>query len=482
MINAPIRAARDLAKAIIIALLLSLLIPAWVFASDSWSLYQHDARHSGQSDFKGPGSASILWLVAFGATGKPTTPIAVSADSKLFVGVEVSPPKESTTTTTTEKKDATGHSGVFAFSKNKNVLWVSKASGRVSGPLAVGKGVVYAVVNTDLVALNEKDGSIKWTVPLGNESLCGVMLDKDGNVYTATLEGRTLYAVTAGGSVKWKYTADGQIDSPPAVGDDGTVYFTAKDLSLYAVTREGSLKWKFKVTEPGTDQLTAPAIGEDGTVYFGGSRDAGYLTKEDAVKVQREYLYAVGSDGKLKWRYQTKGKMLTMPAIARDGTIIFSTTSLNYTEERDFILGNCYVQAINPDGTEKWVFDTVDNAITIPPIIGSDGRVYVSSTEGAMTCISKQGIMIWRAKVGGRASIGPKGIFYITGPTSIAAVADKELTRSLNKEKSAASTKGSGTSPANYLSNLVYILPVAIALGIGYLFKIRLGTQKEDTK
>lgn len=477
-----VRVMRSLPIGVALAFLFSLLAPLLGFAVGSWSLYQHDARHSGQSDFNGPNSPAILWVVPFGTSGKPTTPIMVSGSGKAYVGVEVSPMKKPTTTTSTGQaaEKGGGHSGIFAFGPNTKVLWVSKVNGKVSGPPAIGRdGTVYAAIGTELVALKDKDGSAKWKVPLNGESVSGVTVGADGTVYTATSDGATVYVVSGNGKQRWMYTAGAPISNPLAVGGDGTVYFTTKDLSLYAVGSNGSLKWQFTVTEKSTDQLSGPVLGQDGTIYIGGNRNNGYLTKDDEKQIGREYLYAISPSGQLMWRFQAKGKTVNTPAIAKDGTIIFSTTSINYTVDRNYTLGDCFVQAVNPDGSQKWYYHSDDNAIDGPALIGSNGLIYVSSTEGQMTCLSRQGIMIWRAKIGGKASIGPKDILYVAAKSSIAAIVDRNSKELAKRHKRVEEAADNGSSPTASLSYLIYILPVIIALGIGYFFKTRVGVKEE---
>ena len=75
---------------------------------------------------------------------------------------------------------------------------------------------------------------------------------------------------------------------------------------------------------------SSPAIDNEGTVYFG-SNDS--------------YVYALDPDGKLKWRFKTKGQITSSPAIGPDSTI--------YQGCND---GRLY--DLNPDGTQKWYFQT----------------------------------------------------------------------------------------------------------------------------
>jgi len=457
-----------------------LLVPSLVLASgDSWNVFQHDTRHSGQSSYKAPKRPTVVWVVPFGATGKPTTPMVVAKDGRVFVGVETTPAKESTTTESTttgeldvesSKQHIVGNSGVFAFSPDGKFIWDSKVKGKVSGSPAIGKdGTVYAAIGNNLVALDDEDGSTKWQFALDDESLGGVMLDGEDTVYVGTSKGKTLYAVTMTGELKWKYIAGGQIESSPAIGSDGTIYFTAQDLNLYAVSPDGSLKWKFKVTEAITLFLSSPALAKDDTVYFTGSRFEG--------EEGNEFLYAVNPDGKLKWNFEANGKDVTMPAVAEDGTIFIGATTINYTEDRGYIVGESYVQAIDPEGELKWEFKIRDDDIVGAPVIDEVGDVYVSASDWYITCLTKGGAMRWRAKVGGQTSIGPKGL-YVSANSSIAAIGEKDLSQASKQIQTGKSKSKAGSA----LSALLYATPVAIALGIGYFFKSRIGSRDEDSE
>ncbi|MBE0448271.1 MAG: PQQ-like beta-propeller repeat protein [Actinobacteria bacterium] len=456
-----------------LALLLTfgLSIPSLAFAADSWNVFQHDIRHSGQSSYRAPKAPVIVWVIPFGTTGKPTTPVVVSEDGKAFVGVYVTPPAESAITKTSTQS-STGHSGIYAFSPEKRILWVSKVTGKVSGPPAIGEGgIVYAAIGNSLVALNEKDGSARWQIKINGESTGGVMVGKDGTVYVTTQEGRSLYAVLSTGKIKWKYTGRGQVDSSPAIGSDGTIYFTTRGLNLYAISPNGSLKWRYKVTEKSNRLLTSPALAMDDTVYFGASRDEGISGKG--------FLYAVGSDGRLKWRFETKGKKVTMPAVTKDGDIIIGCSTLSCTEDESLTAGDSYIQAINPDGTLKWEFKTRDE-LRYAPVIDADGDVYVSSPDRYLTCLTKEGTMMrWRAKIGDKISIGPKGILYITANSSIAAVGEKVFGKDINQVHDNLGEDESRAGSA--ISLLIYAIPVIVVLGIvGYLVKLKVGPGPKD--
>ncbi|HXK70393.1 MAG TPA: PQQ-binding-like beta-propeller repeat protein, partial [Caldisericia bacterium] len=40
------------------------------------------------------------------------------------------------------------------------------------------------------------------------------------------------------GTLKWKFKTDGMVQSPPAIGSDGTIYVGSNDGYLYAIGRK----------------------------------------------------------------------------------------------------------------------------------------------------------------------------------------------------------------------------------------------------
>ncbi|UCC45804.1 MAG: PQQ-like beta-propeller repeat protein, partial [Candidatus Zixiibacteriota bacterium] len=157
------------------------------------------------------------------------------------------------------------------------------------------------------------------------------------------------------------------IDSSPAIGDDGTIYFGADqygaagqapvpiDTAFYAVNPDGTLKWKLAV---GDGVESSPAIGHDGTIYVG-SYDSCVYAIEDA-----------GTEGVFKWKFTTGGPVDASPTVDGDGTIyIGSNDSLMY--------------ALHPDGSVKWSFAT-GGAIESSVAIDDNGYMYFGSFDGKL--------------------------------------------------------------------------------------------------
>ena len=191
--------------------------------------------------------------------------------------------------------------------------------------------------------------------------------------------------------------------SSPAISSDGTIYVgtygTTGEKYLFAINSNGTLKWKFQV---GDEIESSPAIGSDGTIYVG-SRDG--------------YLYAINSDGTLKWKFLTTDDVESSPAIGSDGTIYVGSNDKN-------------LYAINLDGSMKWAFLT-DGGVRSSPAIGSDGIIYVGAWGpfgNLLYAINNNGTLKWECITGTSSvnpsspAIGSDGTIYVGSWVSIYAI------------------------------------------------------------
>jgi outer membrane protein assembly factor BamB len=175
------------------------------------------------------------------------------------------------------------------------------------------------------------------------------------------------------GIEKWRFKC-GWIEDGIVIGDDGTLYFGDEDWDIYALNPDGTLKWKYHTNG---DITSAPSLDEDGTIY---------------VCSWDDYLYALSPNGILKWKFYANSAQITSsPAIGEDGTIYFGTL---------WSLGDGgKIHAVNPDGTEKWRYQTGD-AITADPAIGNDGTIYIGSMDNYLYALYPNGTLRWRFKTG----------------------------------------------------------------------------------
>ncbi len=250
--------------------------------------------------------------------------------------------------------------------------------------------------------------------------------------------GRSTYSTADNqGLEKWRFKCfDGvsnHVDGGVVIGDDGTLYFGDSSYNFYALNPDGSLKWKYRTGGPIT---SAPAIAEDGTLYVGSWDDylhAVYSTNgtrkwtfyandasiDSAPTIARDgtiyigtlwslgnggKLHAVNPDGTEKWRFQTGDAVSSSPAIGDDGTIFFGSY-------------DTYIYALHPNGTLKWSYKTGDQ-VRGPPSIANDGTVYIGSFDGYLYALNPNGTMKWKCGVGHygtetNPSFGSDGIIYV---------------------------------------------------------------------
>ena len=172
------------------------------------------------------------------------------------------------------------------------------------------------------------------------------------------------------GKLRWKSPTgqffDGHlVDSSPAIGEDGTIYFGTDqfgawgqipvpvDSGLWSVNPDGSLKWVFAT---GSGVESTPALGSDGTIYFGSYDSCLYAVTDN------------GTSSTLKWKFRTNGPVDCSPTVDGDGIIYFGS--------RDST-----VYALYPDGSIKWTFQG-NGAFESSPTIDGNGYLYIGSFDG----------------------------------------------------------------------------------------------------
>src|SRR3989338_1637965 len=115
-------------------------------------------------------------------------------------------------------------------------------------------------------------------------------------------------------------------------------------------------------------------------------------------------------DGTVKWTFETGAGIESSPAIASDGTIYITSFS-------NFLF------AINPDGTEKWMFSIkVSSDTWTSPAIGHDGTIYIGSSRhnggigGKLYAINPDGKEKWHfqaeSDIFPSPAIGDDGTIY----------------------------------------------------------------------
>jgi outer membrane protein assembly factor BamB len=197
----------------------------------------------------------------------------------------------------------------------------------ISSPVIIDDGTVYiGSKDHKLYAFDEDTPHFVWAAPAGT-FYDGHLVDaspavgENGTIYfgtdpygaagqTVVIPDTSFWAVNPNGTRKWAFATKNGVESSPAIGADGTIYFGSYDSCLYAVTDNGTagvLKWKFKTGGPIDG---SPTVDGDGIIYVG-SRDS--------------TLYAFYPDGNVKWSYPLDGATECSPTIDGRGYLYIGT-------------------------------------------------------------------------------------------------------------------------------------------------------------
>ena len=334
---------------------------------------------------------------------------------------------------------------VWRFTTDR-LKWKFPTNDAISSSPAIGNdGTIYVGSRDSYLYAIKPDGTLKWKFQTNSDICSSPTIGSDGTIYVGTL-GNYLYAIKPDGTLKWKFNTNGSIHSSGAIGSDGTIYVgewsASVNDSFYAINPDGTLKWKFN---PYGSFESSPVIGNDGTVYvYGGDLHAispdgtliwsfndVYGRCDSAPAIGSDgtiyigtwgnYLYAINPDGTLKWKFLTNGDIHSSAAIGSDGTIYVGSSAENLYDNVGSS-DDCYLYAINPDGTLKWKYktsaaDSLFKESLSSPVIGSDGTIYVGSNNIYFYAINPDGTLKWKYRTDGSLgfspAIGNDGTIYV---------------------------------------------------------------------
>jgi outer membrane protein assembly factor BamB len=318
---------------------------------------------------------------------------------------------------------------LYAFNQNGTVKWRYETGDQIVASPAIGTdGTVYVgSADRQLYAINPT-GTLKWVYPTKVILSSSPALGTDGTIYVGgtNLDGTivcpapipvarqsTFYAINPDGSSKlgWEIplSLSGRVNSSPVIASDGTIYIGSSgdntldwtdpcDIAteyppsdagasrpvnghIYAINPNNTIKWDFKAL--GNVDSSA-AIAADGTIYIGSDYGTSAYGTDRTLLIPvgsqtTGYLYAINTDGTLKWVTDLYGHVKSSPAIGSDGTIYVGS------DKED-------VFALNTNGTVKWIYPT-RGPVRSSPALAADGTIYIGSNDSSLYALNPDGTL-----------------------------------------------------------------------------------------
>ncbi|MEW6156080.1 MAG: PQQ-binding-like beta-propeller repeat protein [Verrucomicrobiota bacterium] len=279
-----------------------------------------------------------------------------------------------------------------------------------------------------LFGASASPGTLLWNYSTGAIVNSSPAIGADGTIYFGS-DANVTYALTPNGQMKWQVPFGGS----PVIALDGSILLGTVD-GLKAYRADGSLKWEYATERIVLHVSNLPAVAADGTIYFQG-HDARFhaltangtpkwtlpidpglyggghpaIAQDGTIYIGTAYgkLFAIDPNGTIKWQFDA-GNRINSPAIGPDGTIYAASDDSN-------------LYALAPDKTERWRF-TTGGPIYTGAIVGADGRVYVASFDSNLYCLNSNGTKAWHFTAGGglvgAPALAADGTVYIGGRDS----------------------------------------------------------------
>jgi len=398
----------------LIVLLISLVLNLQknICQTAGWPMQGHDAQRTSRSSTAGPTSSKLKWIYDLPVRLQDNACPIVGTDGTIYVPTLGEP---------TSFLDPPGT--FFAINSNGTLKWKKGfASGMDwsmhSAPaLSPGGDTVYVIggwVEWMVWALNKTNGDTLWHYPLENfgVNFSSIAVDIRGTIYVGTRSASdasspaTLRAINPDGTLKWRYDSPTNfwIEAPPAVDNNGNVYFVHNGLGLVALDSNGNFKWS--KNEYGDYGWPTPTIGPDGTIYIAGEY------------YQNQYITAYNADGSIKWRRSDVGaaEFFAGLAISSDGFIIYSGRSDGKVYALNASTGSTIWEAAIPGAT----------FVGGSPLLSGNGILYMvgggGTSNGWVFAInSANGSLIWKYELNSgwmywgpqSPALGPDSTLYV---------------------------------------------------------------------
>lgn len=332
----------------------------------------------------GPGSASVLWSVSLG--GGSAAPPAIGADGTIYVA---------------GRQDGLLHAVSSDGLKRWSVRFSSATSLNASVTPAIGAdGTVYVGAYDGKVVAVTPAGGVAWTHDVGSPIRGSALIADDRTIIVGTGAGK-LVALAPDGSERATFSASAPISGANlAIGEHGTIFFTAADGRSYGVTADGMRVWTAKIGGFGTAEQF-PIIADVDTVIF----------SDPWTGALRNYAES-GTGFSYRWESPVFFVLVGL-ALTGNGTL--------WSANRDGELVEWYVV----DGQKTGKSRSGLKKPSWAPTIDGDGNMYLAS-EDTLYAMDRSATAKWQMVPTGQwlggASIGASGVLYLSSNDRLLAI------------------------------------------------------------
>lgn len=257
-------------------------------------------------------------------------------------------------------------------SEDGSFLWKFQFEGiwgNGTTPVLTSENTIYIHGLKQTIYVLNDDGSLARIIALDRPIESNIMLDKDGNLYFLT-EGpnHDLVSITPEGVPRWTLSAPdrfGTGELPLVFSPEGnTLYASTRD-SLYAIGTDGSIKWKY-----GTKYFVGrKMVDNDGNIYFDDFMDSSIVS--------------IYPSGELRWKvYYHELNIIRISSYAP--TMDTNGNNNVYISGRSDQTPKWYFSSYSQEGELNWSVETPYQLYETPVIL-SDGRIALPAIRATVT-------------------------------------------------------------------------------------------------
>jgi outer membrane protein assembly factor BamB len=393
-------------------------------------MYMLNVKHTGLSGYIGPTTASqpaIYWQQPFVSGNLYVSPaISIANDGTLYLGSNDGYvyALDSTNLGALKWKVRINNTNRAPFTSPNSIY---------TTPVVGPNGTIYIGSNEGYLFALNTNGTIKWSYSAGYPLQSSPIMDASGSIYFGA--GNKVYAIGDAGIEpysKWlnPFPTNANVNSSPALGPNGYLYFGSDDGYVYAVDSfTGLHKWSFDASGnippnpmiPVHPIYTSASVDVSGNVIIGtGSYMNGVLyylngitglpiwTKTDFLSINNGPFYntvAINGDtiylstiayifsinrltGVTKWNYYNTNCYYTSCTIDSNGTLYFGAIQVQNYEQ--FTKNDGTLHCVTDNGvsyTDNWKLEVCRPGRLAPPVIGTDQTIYISATANNIYAI-----------------------------------------------------------------------------------------------